>query len=110
MLVAAVSNEHVSASSPRQHRSPAPTLLKWHSGLTLFFGFLQKAIEDPVDEGGLLGGAEAFGQLNGLVDGDAIGRVGVEDLVGPQAEDVTDILTSNPVVTGDSILYLCKTY
>ena len=49
---------------------------------------LDELVENAVDELRAVGRAVAFGQLDGLVDRHAIGRVGVADFVGPQAEQV----------------------
>ncbi len=45
-------------------------------------------VQNAIDELRRLGGAEALGQFYGLVDGDTRGRVGVQQLVGPQPEHV----------------------
>lgn len=50
---------------------------------------MEEFVEDAVYELGGMGAAESFGQLDGFVNGGAIGGVGIEDLVGAEAEDVS---------------------
>lgn len=49
---------------------------------------VQKFVENAVDELRALGAAEALGKFDGFVDRGAVGRVGIEDFVGAEAEDV----------------------
>ena len=63
---------------------------RWSYSRFGFFGRVlgQHAVQNAVDELGRLPCTEALGQLDGLVDGYAIGRVRVQDLERPYAEDV----------------------
>ena len=49
---------------------------------------MQEFVEYPVHELGRMRAAEALGELDGFVDGGAVGRIGIEDFVRAEAEHV----------------------